>query len=218
MVTTPLPASPEPTRMNIVFDFGGVLFEWRPHEFMARLLPVHAPDDASAHALVAAVFQGYGGAWSDFDRGTIAPGPLAQRIAERTGLHVDEAAMVIARVPHELRPIPATVALLQRLHERGHALYFLSNMPAPYADHLDATHAFLGVFRAGVYSARVKLVKPEPAIYAHAQAAFGIDPANTLFIDDLAHNAAAAQAAGWQALHFESPAQCEASLRERGLL
>ena len=204
--------------MNIVFDFGGVLFDWRPHEFIARLLPAHAPDEASAHALVADVFQGYGGAWSEFDRGTIAPGPLAQRIAARTGLHVDEAALVIASVPHELQPITATVALLQRLDERGHALYFLSNMPAPYADHLDATHAFLGVFRAGVYSAHVKLIKPEPAIYAHAQAVFGIDPANTLFIDDVAHNAEAARAIGWQALHFESPAQLEAALCERGLL
>jgi putative hydrolase of the HAD superfamily len=218
MATATLAPPAEPARMNIVFDFGGVLFDWRPHEFMARLLPAHAHDEASARALVADVFQGYGGAWSEFDRGTIAPGPLALRIAERTGLHVDEAALVIASVPHELQPIPATVALLQRLAERGHALYFLSNMPAPYADHLDATHAFLGVFRAGVYSARVKLIKPEPAIFAHAQAEFGIDPANTLFIDDLAHNAAAAQAAGWQAVHFESAAQCEAALHERGLL
>ena len=39
--------------MNIVFDFGGVLFRWQPHEFMARLLPERAPDAPSAHALVA---------------------------------------------------------------------------------------------------------------------------------------------------------------------
>ena len=204
--------------MNIVFDFGGVLFRWEPHEFMQRLLPAHAPDAASAHALVASFIQGFGGAWGEFDRGTVSPGALAQRIAARTGLHVDDVAFVIASVPHELQPIKPMVDLLHGLHERGHALYFLSNMPAPYADHLEATHAFLGMFRAGVFSARVKLIKPEPAIYAHAQAVFGIDPANTLFIDDLVRNADAASAAGWQALQFENPLQCEAALRQRGLL
>ena len=204
--------------MNIVFDFGGVLFRWQPHEFMARLLPAHAPDLPSAHALVASFFQGFGGAWGEFDRGTIAPGALARRIAGRTGLRVDEAALVIASVPHELQPIAGSVALLHRLQARGHALYYLSNMPAPYADHLEATHPFLGVFKAGVFSARVQLIKPEPAIYAHAQAAFGIAPAHTLLIDDLAHNAQAARAAGWQALQFENPEQCEAALHQRGLL
>ena len=204
--------------MNIVFDFGGVVFRWQPLEFMARLLPTHAPDAASAQALVASFFQGFGGAWGEFDRGTIEPGALAQHIAWRTGLQVHEAALVIASVPHELRPIAGTVALLHRLQARGHALYYLSNMPAPYADHLEAAHPFLGVFKAGVFSARVQLIKPEPAIYAHAQAAFGIAPAQTLFIDDLAHNAQAARAAGWQALQFESPEQCEAALRQLDLL
>ena len=204
--------------MNIVFDFGGVVFRWQPLEFMARLLPTHAPDAASAQALVASFFQGFGGAWGEFDRGSLDAGTLAQRIAGRTGLQVHEAAHVIASVPHELQPIAGTVALLHRLHARGHALYYLSNMPAPYADHLEAAHPFLGIFTAGVFSARVRLIKPEPAIYAHAQAVFGVDPDHTLFIDDLAHNAQAARAAGWQALQFENPAQCEAALVRQGLL
>ena len=204
--------------MNIVFDFGGVLFEWQPHTFMTRLLPQHAPDPAAARAVVQAFFQGFGGDWGEFDRGTIERGPLADAIARRTGLTRAEVDRVIDAVPHELKPIAGTVALLERLHARGHALYFLSNMPAPYADHLEASHGFLSLFRAGVFSARVKLIKPEPAIFAHAVEAFGIDAADTLFIDDAAHNAEAARAAGWQALHFVDAAQCEAELAQRGLL
>ena len=206
------------SRMNIVFDFGGVLFEWRPHEFIARLLPQHAPDAQAAHALVGEFFQGYRGDWGEFDRGTVEPGPLAERIAKRTGLALAEVQQIIAAVPAELQPIAGTVALLRRLHARGHALHFLSNMPAPYADHLEATHEFIGLFRSGVFSARVQLIKPEAAIFAHAQQAFGILPADTLFIDDLAHNIEAAQQAGWQGLHFQDPAQCEIELNRRGLL
>ena len=204
--------------MNVVFDFGGVLFEWQPHEFMSRLLPRHAPDPEAARAAVLAFFQGFGGEWGEFDRGTIARGPLAEGIVRRTGLSLAEVDIVLDAVPHELRPIEGTVALLKRLHARGHALYFLSNMPAPYADHLEASHEFLNLFRAGVFSARVKMIKPEAAIFAHATQAFAIDAADTLFIDDVLHNAEAARAAGWQALHFKDAAQCEADLVQRGLL
>jgi putative hydrolase of the HAD superfamily len=116
---------------------------------------------------------------------------------------------VIDAVPSELTPIVDTVALLRRLHAQGHALYFLSNMPAPYADHLDATHDFIALFRAGIYSARVGRIKPEAAIFAHALRTFGIAASETLFIDDVAHNVAAARDAGWQALHFRDPRQCE---------
>ncbi|MEP7100383.1 MAG: HAD family phosphatase [Burkholderiales bacterium] len=204
--------------MNVVFDFGGVLFQWEPHAFMSRLLPQHAPNPEAARAAVLAFFEGFGGEWGEFDRGTIARGPLAEGIARRTGLTREEVDIVLDAVPHELQPIAGTVALLERLHARGHALYFLSNMPAPYADHLEATHEFLDLFRAGVFSARVRMIKPEPAIFAHAVEIFGIDPADTLFIDDVPHNAEAARAAGWQALHFKDAAQCEAELAQRGLL
>jgi putative hydrolase of the HAD superfamily len=91
-------------------------------------------------------------------------------------------------------------------------------MPAPYADHLEAAHDFIGVFRAGVFSSRVSLIKPEPEIFAHALDAFGISAADTLFIDDLLPNAEAARLAGWKAVHFQSPEQCEAELVRLGLL
>lgn len=204
--------------MNVVFDFGGVLFNWRPPELLARELPQRVTDAASAARWVAEFFQGYGGDWGDFDRGTVEPAALAERIAARTGLAVDEARRVIEGVPAELTPIPGTVALLRDLHAAGRPLYFLSNMPEPYARHLEATHDFLGLFRGGVFSARAGLCKPEPEIFAHCARMHGLEPARTLFIDDAAQNVEAARAAGWQAMRFVDPQQCVGELRERGLV
>jgi putative hydrolase of the HAD superfamily len=204
--------------MTVVFDFGGVLFHWRPPELLARLLPHRVPDAAAAQRLVDDFFQGYTGDWGDFDRGTVEAGPLAERIARRTGLTVDETRRVIDGVPAELTPIPQTVALLRRLHATGRPLYFLSNMPEPYARHLEATHDFLGLFRGGVFSARAGLCKPEPEVFELCASRFDLDPASTLFIDDVAYNVEAARNAGWQALQFVDAAQCAQALRERGLL
>jgi putative hydrolase of the HAD superfamily len=201
--------------MKLVFDFGGVLFDWRPVELLKRELPGRAVDDAAARHWAAQIFQGYGGDWGEFDRGTVAPGELVERIARRTGLTPSEVQAVIDAVPAELQPVPATVALLGRLRAAGAPLYYLSNMPAPYADHLEAEHEFVGWFRAGVFSSRVQAVKPEPGIFALAAERFDARPEELLFFDDHLPNVLAARAAGWQALPFSDAVAAEVALRER---
>jgi putative hydrolase of the HAD superfamily len=204
--------------LKLVFDFAGVLFHWRPLRLLQRELPHRAGDEDAARVLAQAIFQGYGGDWADFDRGTVEPGALVARIAARTGLPPEDVRTVVDAVPSELQPQPQTVALLDRLRARGHPLYYLSNMPEPYARHLETAHACVGWFADGVISARVGCIKPEPAIFALAERRFGAAPAELLFIDDIAANVEAARRAGWQALQFVDAAQCAGELQRRGLL
>jgi putative hydrolase of the HAD superfamily len=204
------------SRLRIVFDFAGVLFHWQPRRMLQRVLPQHAADEAAALRLADAIFQGYGGDWADFDRGRVEVPELVARIAARTGLPAQDVRDVVDAVPAELKPMPATVALLRRLHAQGRRLHFLSNMPAPYAEHLEREHRFLRCFESGVISARVQQVKPEPGIYDTAARLFGAAPADLLFIDDVADNVLAARDAGWQALQFIDAAHCEAQLRAGG--
>jgi putative hydrolase of the HAD superfamily len=204
------------TGKHIVFDFGVVLFRWRPNLLLQQCLPQRATDEASAAHWVGQVFQSYGGDWGDFDRGTVTPADLVRRISARTGLSAAEVQAVVDAVPGELQPIAATEDLIHRLADAGPALFYLSNMPAPYADHLERTHPVLKRFADGVFSARVGLIKPEPAIFALSAQRFGKAPADLVFLDDHPANVAAARAAGWNALHFESAAQAEAELRRQG--
>jgi putative hydrolase of the HAD superfamily len=203
--------------MKIVFDFGGVMLRWQPLEFMPRLLPGHATSPEATAELARGIFQGFGGDWGEFDRGLLTAEVLAQRIAARTLLTVHEARRFIDSIPDELQPLPDSVALLRRLHAAGRELYFLSNMPEPYARHLEATHDFLTLFRRGIYSARVRMVKPDPAIFEHARTAFDANGVPLVFIDDVSMNVDAARAAGWQAILFCDAAQCARELREMGV-
>jgi putative hydrolase of the HAD superfamily len=204
-------------RTKLVFDLGGVVFRWQPQAFLPRLMPASAATPDAALRFGQRFFEGFGGDWGEFDRGRLEAGPLAERIAARIGLAVDEARRLIEAIPDELQPLPDTVALLRRLRERGHALFFLSNMPAPYARHLQARDDTLRLFDGGVFSSQAGLIKPEPALFAHAAAAFGGAPAELLLIDDIAANVAAARAAGWQALLFEDARGCEAALARLGI-
>jgi putative hydrolase of the HAD superfamily len=202
---------------KLVFDFAGVVFSWQPLSLLRQVLPCHAVDDASAQVWMDRIFEGYRGDWGEFDRGTVAPEDLAERIARRTGLQPAEARAVIDAVPLSFKPVAGTLALLDRLHRAGRPLYFLSNMPAPYADHLDRHFDFLQAFDDGIYSARVRLIKPEPAIFALAARRFGVPPAELVFLDDVAANVQAARDAGWRALQFVDAVQCEAELQQAGL-
>ena len=67
-------------------------------------------------------------------------------------------------------------------------------------------------FDDGVFSSRVRMMKPQPAIFHEAARRFAVAPADLLFIDDVAHNVAAARALGWQGVHFQGAAACEAAL------
>ena len=85
-------------------------------------------------------------------------------------------------------------------------------MPLPYASHLEANHGVLALFEQGVFSSRVRLRKPDAALFAHAAEQFGIAPGNAVLIDDLAANVEAARRAGWRGVVFDEAARCEAAL------
>lgn len=204
--------------MNFVFDFGGVVFRWRPAVLLHAHLPHRVTDTASASHWVAQFFQAYGGDWGDFDRGAVDTNTLVERIAHRTGLRIIEVARVVNAVPHELQAQADTVALLQALRDAGHGLYYLSNMPLPYASHLLAANDFLAWFADGIFSSHVQLIKPDPAIFALAQQRFGLPPQDLLFLDDTLANVEAAQALGWNALHFHDAAQARSAIAARGWL
>lgn len=202
---------------RIVFDFGGVLFDWKPLQLVRRFLPAHVTDDAAARALVARVFQGFDGDWAQFDRGVLEADELVRRIAARTGLAAAGIAGLVEGIPPALTPKADTVDLLRRLHAAGASLHFLSNMPAAYADHLDRTHPMLiGCFASGLYSSRARLIKPEAAFFELASRHFAAPPDRLLLLDDMAANVRAARALGWKALQFSGAASAEHLLRARG--
>ncbi len=197
---------------NIVFDFGAVVFSWRPEEIVRTLFPVHANTPAAAQRLARAIF--HHADWQEFDRGTLEPAAVIERTALR--LQLPEAAVhnLVTGIPEHLAPLPDTVDLLARLRQRREQrgdikLYYLSNMPEPYARVLQQRHTFLGWFDGGLFSGDVKLVKPQPEIFRMLESRYALEPANTVFIDDLVANVEAARAHGWRAIHFESAQQLD---------
>lgn len=211
--------------MNVVFDFGAVLFTWRPIDLVTECFPDRAPTPALAGHLAHEVF-GHPD-WQAFDRGTASMDEVIERTVARLGLDRQALTQLVGEIGERLVPMPDSIALLTRLHalraqqqaQGGQPLklYFLSNMPVPYARTLERLHAFLKAFDGGIFSGDVLLIKPEPAIYQLLQSRYVLEPAKTVFIDDLLGNIEAAQAQGWHGIHFKNAQQVTQALQAAGL-
>jgi len=197
---------------NIVFDFGGVLFHWHPPSFLARMWPGQ-DGEASARAF----FENYQGAWGEFDQGLIGQDEVIARIALKNGWSEAEVRTIVEAVPAELALKPETAALIEELKAAGHRLFFLSNMPAPLAEHLERSHPLARWFEAGVFSSRVKQCKPGREIFATAEATYGVPADSLVLLDDHPANVEAARSFGWQAVLFRDAAQARAELLAGGL-
>ncbi len=202
--------------MNIVFDFGAVLFNWQPGALLQQFFPERVTSAPAAQAMAKVLF-GHAD-WHDFDRGVLDMETVIERTATRMALPRQATQRMVQGIGEHLQPMAETVALLRQLQDWRDTgggdcrLYYLSNMPVPYARFLQAQHAFLRCFDGGLFSGDVQLAKPDPAIYLALQQRYALQPQDTLFIDDVLANVQAAQALGWQGLHFESPQRLSAQL------
>lgn len=204
---------------EVVFDLGGVVFRWQPLVLLQELFPEQVRSEAVAREWAGQIFQTFHpeADWALFDLGLIEPEPLAKRIAARTGLAEADLLHLMHSIPPHLQPIPGTVDLIHALKAQGHRLYFLSNMPAGYADHLVRVNPFFSQFEEGIFSAHVQQIKPLPDIFATAQARWPLR-GQPVFIDDVQHNIDAAEQHGWRGIRFDTPEQVRAALVAQGYL
>ncbi|MBB5754388.1 HAD family hydrolase [Prosthecomicrobium pneumaticum] len=197
---------------HIVFDIGRVLIQWDPE------LPYHRlfPDAEERRRFLAEVCTS---AWNhEQDRGRSWADAEAVLIAEHPQ---HEAAIRFWRANwHEMVPgdIPESVAILSTLIAGGHDVTALTNFATDTFEEAVARFPFLATFRGVTVSGRVGLCKPDRAIYHHHAAAYGLDPAATLFFDDTLPNVLAAREAGWNAELFLDPAGMRADLARYGVL
>jgi putative hydrolase of the HAD superfamily len=203
--------------LNIVFDFGAVLFTWQPGLLIQAHFPEHAATQAQRTALAHAVF-GHAD-WHDFDRGVLTASAVTARMAKRLNLNASALRALVDGIGERLQPMDDTLALLGQLRALRDApgsalrLYYLSNMPEPYARVLEQKHTFISWFDGGIFSGDVKHIKPEPEIYELLEHRYQLVPSQTVFIDDLAKNVTYAQSRGWLGIQFESAAQLKVQLQ-----
>ncbi|NWB93148.1 HAD family hydrolase [Pseudomonas agarici] len=200
----------------VVFDFGGVLFDWSPQYLYRQLIA----DEHERQWFLDNICTQQWNTEQDAGRS------LAEATRSLIARHPRHEPLIQAYYDrwHEMLrgPLPGGVAILEALHSAQMPLFGLTNWSAETFPYARAHYPFLQRFRDIVVSGEVKRIKPDAEIYhmsldqvrAHLP---DIQPNEVVFIDDVATNIDAAVALGWQGIHHVSAEVTQACLHELGV-
>jgi putative hydrolase of the HAD superfamily len=109
---------------------------------------------------------------------------------------------------------PTMVEWVEQIRLSGIRIGLLSNMPHEMVRYSRQNFSWLKHFHHTTFSAEVRLVKPEAAIYRHSLDGLRVAAAETLFVDDKKPNVEGARAVGLRAVQFSSVRQFRGDLAE----
>ena len=195
----------------MIFDLGGVVLQWEPQRAYEQVLAAGQVQE----------FMGM----IDFPTWN-ASHDAGRRFSE------GEAALLAAHPGHEAAilayrkhfpatltgTVPGTGAVIAELAAAGARLVALTNWSDETFPHARERFGLLRRFEDVLVSGAEGVAKPDPAIFRLALDRFGLEPAETLFVDDVARNVDAAATVGITGHQFRDADRLRAFLVEQGLL
>ena len=195
----------------VVFDIGNVLIGWAPKQFFDAAI---GADRQQAFFDAVPILA----ANTAIDRGE----PFPDTIIKLADQHPDWTAEITlwhTRWLDMVSPeITRSVRLLRALRRQNISVFALSNFGAETFEIAKERYPFLAEFDQHYISGVMRLIKPDPAIYAALEAGSGLAPETLLFADDLPENISAAAVRGWQVHLFDGPQGWADCLVAQGLL
>jgi glucose-1-phosphatase len=202
---------------NLIFDLGGVLlnldFEATARSF--RALGLHHFDALYTQARQTGFFD-------EFDKGFISPAQFRNEIRTHLPPHTSDHAIDAAWNAMLLNLPPERLELLRSLRTK-YKLFLLSNTNeihvtafSNYLLHTFGFPDFNDYFDQWYYSCRMGMRKPDEEIFHKVMNDHGLNPAETIFIDDSKQHVEGASRTGIQAVWLQ-PEQTVFTLLEQGV-
>jgi 2-haloacid dehalogenase len=195
----------------VVFDVGGVLLDWDPRHLYRRLIA----DPDQLDDFLGRICTRQWHLAHDLGEDT------EQSCRELAGQYPEHAELIMAWPdPGEEMiggVLTQTVDVLGELSAAGVRCFVLSNMePGKFALRR-ARYEFFELIEGCVISGLEGVAKPDQKIFEILLSRYGLTPAETVFIDDMPANVAAAAELGVVAIQFTTAAQLRNDLRDLGL-
>lgn len=195
----------------VIYDIGNVLIGWNPEAFYDRRIGPARRERLFAEVPIAeanlAIDGGAAFKPTIYGLADTHPGWAA----EIRWWHDHWIEMVHPVIEHSVR-------LLRALRAKGVPVFALTNFGEETYAFAQTRFAVLNEFDREYVSGRLRVTKPEPAIYAALEADCGLPPEALLFVDDRPENVAAAITRGWRGHVFTGPEGWAARLVSEGLL
>lgn len=189
---------------HLLVDFGEVISHAQPPSAMramAELLRV--PETTFTDR--------YWGVRESYDRGLPAH-EYWQLVAERRVCREDLSLLRSLDIESWTHLNFSTITALREARRRGAQLTLLSNAPSDLAREVRGSAVLAELFPSMVFSAELRLAKPDSAIFDTALALAESTPEDTMFIDDRRENLRAAESRGIRTHRFTTAGNLHSAL------
>lgn len=179
---------------NMIFDFGNVIGKFNG----MYILKQFCESEEDCQLLASVVYE----KWNELDKGTIDYNEYIEQTIDKIPDRLEDTVRTFFRDwPHHLLPIKDTLRFIDELKSRNIPVYLLSNAPTHFADWA-ASYELLRKFDGIVFSAPLKMAKPDPEIYEYLFETYKLKPEECFFIDDLSANIETAKKLGMDGIVF----------------
>jgi putative hydrolase of the HAD superfamily len=197
---------------SVILDYGQVLARCPTVPEFGRMAQMFNVDFESFYRLWEA-------SRGPYDRGDMTAEEYWLTLAAETNTSLDAGQIEVLReVEVEIwaHPDPDMLNWLIQLHAGRVKTALLSNMPWDLVKYVRANFRWMDDFSFKTFSAEVRLIKPDAAIYEQTLRGLGSVARETLFVDDRENNVQAARALGIRSIQFESVKQLSKELEVLG--
>lgn len=182
---------------TVVFDMGQVLIHWNAPQILANYeLP-----EGQYRLVLQELFQSV--EWVRLDHGTIAGEEAVELVCQRLPqeLHWIVREIVTGWWHRPLVPMEGMAELVREVKSKGYGIYLLSNASLDlrrYFGRIPGSECFDGL----MVSAEEKKIKPNPDIFHTLYERFGLNPEESVFIDDSPANVESSICTGMSGILF----------------
>ena len=183
---------------NVIFDYGNVMIHFNPWDMVSR----YVGDADDVKMLTPILFDRF--YWDKLDEGSITD----EEVLEAVKAKIPERLWAVSEKIHynwiyNLPEVKGMNALVKHVKEElGARVFLLSNISNYFADHAHEKRE-LDIFEKCIFSAVVGHIKPHADMFEYTCCECGIEPCETLFVDDNAKNIAGAEAFGIKGYLFD---------------
>ena len=196
---------------NIVFDIGNVLLKWAPYDTVSKVFPNHP----NTYELNQKIFKS--STWMDLNRGKMAEKEAIFLYHQELGISISKLEELMKEVKLSLSPIEGSFELLDKLHNKGFAIYSITDNVREIIHFERQRYPLFDKFLRMVISADIGALKPDEEIYRYLLKTYHLKAEECVFIDDLLINIEGAKKVGMHGIQFVTAEFCKDELNKLGV-
>ncbi len=180
---------------NVIFDIGNVILK-----FDRDFLLSHYYKGNQYELLKEKLFE----TWEDLDEDLISLKDYENKVLNSLPQNLHAPALTVLRNwEYCMSYTDGITDLIRELKQKGYKLYVLSNMTWHFIER-EYKFPIFKEFDGIVYSAPIRLIKPDPKIFQYILDKFSLKPEECVYADDLKKNLATAARFGIKTFHYQN--------------